>query len=161
MQETRVLSLGRDDSPGVGNGNPLQCSCLENPMDRGAWRATVHRVIESDMTEQLSLQARRLNEFLDLTKDRRLAKKAMFHRLSILRDVSQNNFVSRKRIWQRIIQRTFSSVFLGIRWGGSTRMVMPRMMDGCLIPHCVEEEPESSALPPPPSTPANTGAPWW
>ena len=30
--------------PGGGNGNPLKYSCLENPMDRGAWRATVHRV---------------------------------------------------------------------------------------------------------------------
>ena len=33
--------------PGVGNGNPLQYSCLENPMDRGAWRATVHGVAKS------------------------------------------------------------------------------------------------------------------
>ena len=31
-------------SPGVGNGNPLQYSCLQNPMDRGAWQATVHGV---------------------------------------------------------------------------------------------------------------------
>ena len=30
--------------PGEGNGNPFQYSCLENPMDRGAWQATVHRV---------------------------------------------------------------------------------------------------------------------
>ena len=37
--------------PGEGHGNPLQCSCLQNPMDRGAWRATVHRDAESDMTE--------------------------------------------------------------------------------------------------------------
>ena len=37
--------LGR--SPGGGHGNPLQCSCLENLMDRGAWQATVHRVIKS------------------------------------------------------------------------------------------------------------------
>ena len=35
---------GSGRSPGEGNGNPLQYSCLENPMDRGAWRATVHRV---------------------------------------------------------------------------------------------------------------------
>jgi len=33
--------------PGEGNGNPLQSSCLENPMDRGAWLATVHRVVRS------------------------------------------------------------------------------------------------------------------
>ena len=31
---------------GEGNGNPLQCSCLENPMDGGAWKAAVHRVVE-------------------------------------------------------------------------------------------------------------------
>ena len=37
-------------SPGEGNGNPLQYSCLGNPMDRGAWRATVHGITkESDM----------------------------------------------------------------------------------------------------------------
>ena len=35
---------GPGRSPGVGNGNPLQYSCLENAMDRGAWRATVHGV---------------------------------------------------------------------------------------------------------------------
>ena len=34
-------------SIGVGNGNPLQCSCLENPMDRGAWQATVHGITKS------------------------------------------------------------------------------------------------------------------
>ena len=40
-----IPRLGR--SPGVGNGNPLQYSCLENPMDRGAWRATVHGASKS------------------------------------------------------------------------------------------------------------------
>ena len=41
---------GSGRSPGEGNGNPLQYSCLGNPMDRGAWQATVHGVTESDMT---------------------------------------------------------------------------------------------------------------
>ena len=39
---------GSGRSPGEGNGNPLQCSCLENSRDRGAWWATVHGVAESD-----------------------------------------------------------------------------------------------------------------
>ena len=38
---------GSGRSPGEGNGNPLQHSCLENPMDRGAWQATVHGVAKS------------------------------------------------------------------------------------------------------------------
>ena len=38
---------GSGRSPGGGRGNPLQCSCLENPMDRGAWWATGHRVTQS------------------------------------------------------------------------------------------------------------------
>ena len=42
-----ILGLGK--SPGEGNGNPLQYSCLENSMDRGAWQTTVHRV-KKDMT---------------------------------------------------------------------------------------------------------------
>ena len=36
-----------EDSPGGGHGNPLQYPCLEDPMDRGAWRATVRKVTES------------------------------------------------------------------------------------------------------------------
>ena len=46
---------GLERSPGEGNGNPLQYSCLENSMDRGTWRATVHGVTGSDRTEQLTL----------------------------------------------------------------------------------------------------------
>ena len=43
--ESSILGLGR--SPGVGNGNPIRYSCLGNPMNRGAWWATVHRVTNS------------------------------------------------------------------------------------------------------------------
>ena len=46
-QETLVQSLGQEDSPGEWNCSPLQNSCLENSMNRGAWWATVHEVTKS------------------------------------------------------------------------------------------------------------------
>ena len=50
-------------NPGGGNGNPLQHSCLDNPMDRGAWWATVHRVTKSQtQLKQLSMRACRQTE---------------------------------------------------------------------------------------------------
>ena len=46
--------------PGVGHGNPLQCSCLENPMDRRAWQAPVNRVSQSQTSlKQLSMHIQR------------------------------------------------------------------------------------------------------
>ena len=47
--DTRDAGLipGSGRSPGVGNGNPLQCSCLESAMDGGAWQATVHEVTKN------------------------------------------------------------------------------------------------------------------
>ena len=47
-KEPALASIPRwERSPGGGHGNPLQYSCLENPVDRGAWWATVHRVEQS------------------------------------------------------------------------------------------------------------------
>ena len=45
--ENQVQSLGWEDSPGEGDGNSFQYSCLENSMGRGAWRATVHCLTNS------------------------------------------------------------------------------------------------------------------
>ena len=56
-----VPGLGR--SPGEGNGNPLQYSCLGNPMDRGTWLATVRGVAKS----QTELSARTTSLILDLS----------------------------------------------------------------------------------------------
>ena len=49
------LIPGSGRSPGEGNGNPLQYSCLGNPMDRGAWQGTVHRVRVAKSWTQLKL----------------------------------------------------------------------------------------------------------
>ena len=57
-----IPGLGR--SPGEGNSYPFQYSGLENPIDRGAWLATVHRITESDITERLPLSL--LNNLLSI-----------------------------------------------------------------------------------------------
>ena len=56
--------LGR--SPGGGNGNPLQYSCLENPMDRGAWWTVVHGVAKSQ--KQLTTHAQQYKDFTNFEK---------------------------------------------------------------------------------------------
>ena len=63
------LISGSGRSLEEGNGNPFQYSCLENPMDRGAWRVTVHGVIkELDMTY-------RLNNNVYICRERELVRK--------------------------------------------------------------------------------------
>ena len=59
VHETRAWSLGQEDPLERGHGNPLQYSCLKNPMDRGAWQAPVHRVAKSQTQQnQLNIHAR-------------------------------------------------------------------------------------------------------
>ena len=56
-KQTRVISLGQK-TPGEGNDNPLQYSCLENSMDRGAWWGTVHRITKGwTQLKRLSMHA--------------------------------------------------------------------------------------------------------
>ena len=58
-QETQTSSVpGSERSPGVGNGNTLQYSCLENSMDRGAWRAIVHGVAKSQTQLSVNMSIR-------------------------------------------------------------------------------------------------------
>ena len=57
LQATQVQFLSREEPPRVGNGTQLQYYCLENPMDRGVWRATVHGSAESDTTECTHVRA--------------------------------------------------------------------------------------------------------
>ena len=60
VQETWVPSLGQEG----GHGNPLQSSCLENPTDRGAWRATVQRVTKTQtwLSDCITTEASPLGE---------------------------------------------------------------------------------------------------
>ena len=51
------LIPGSGGSPGGGHGNPLQFSCLENPKDRGAWRATAHQIMSQTQLKWLSIHA--------------------------------------------------------------------------------------------------------
>ena len=85
---------GSGRSPGGVNGNRLQYSCLENPMDRGAWQSVVHGVAEeSDVTEQVhrlskvTLHLKILHHilFLDRTSTEQIAYE-LFLKLSFLRN---------------------------------------------------------------------------
>ena len=71
-------------SSGEGNGYPLQYSCLENPMDRGAWQASLHGKAEPDTTEQLSLLFLKPIAFILFTLLFLILEKAMAPHSSVL-----------------------------------------------------------------------------
>ena len=64
MKEMWVQSLSQEDPHGVGNGNQLHYSCPENPMDSGAWWATVHEVVkDAGITQQLNHHPTKTDNF--------------------------------------------------------------------------------------------------
>ena len=70
---------GSRRSPGGGHDNPLQYSCLENPMDRGAWQATVYRVAKSQTSlKQLSMHTRYYKPSSYLLTTKKKKKKIIF-----------------------------------------------------------------------------------
>ena len=68
--ETWVWSLGQEDYPGEGHGKPLQYSCLENPMDRGDYQATVHRVTQNQIRLKQISTHRKINILNKVKKSR-------------------------------------------------------------------------------------------
>ena len=76
-------------SPGGGNNKTLQYSCLENPMDRGGWWATVHGVAVLDLTEQAHIQMRTLkavgySSFTCPRTDYKYIKQCLYHLQRVL-----------------------------------------------------------------------------
>ena len=78
---------GSGRSPGVGNGNPLQYSCLGNPIDRGAWWATVHGIAKSQkrLSAHIWFYAFLLWWFWGLTHSKHIMYHCYFHRHSNLK----------------------------------------------------------------------------
>ena len=106
------LIPGPERYPRQGHGNPFQCSCLENPMDRGAWRATVHGVtgVRHDWrsTQHICSHNGRKSKssqyatFLEVTSNLFLADLVGHPSLLIIgKIISKNWFLSWKLLWLR------------------------------------------------------------
>ena len=108
-----ISGLGR--SPGEGNGNPLQYSCLENPMYGGAWWATVHGVAESRT---------RLSDFTHGVQVASAISKKLIKRPWAGTAAGNSSFVSATSIWWSIMQ-SFPNVY-----------GMFTVTRELLIPHC-------------------------
>ena len=93
---------GSGRSPGGGNGNPLQYSCLKNPMDRGAWQATVYGVKRADKTERLNMHTQEI-EIRSYSLEENIYKPSLWERTCIsLCKNSQNLPVKIETIQQKI-----------------------------------------------------------
>ena len=84
MQETQGWIPGSGRSLGGGNGNLLQYSCLENPMDRGDWQTTVHRVSESWTWLSTAHSTANTNHVSGVLKFRCVVKFNPTHKVSVI-----------------------------------------------------------------------------
>ena len=99
-----IPSLGWEDSPREGNSNSLQYSCLENPVDRGAWWTTVHRVAKSQTrlsTHTLQLQITSETSALPTPPPQRLARMSAKGALRKLQNIAQTLYQG----WSRRAQQ--------------------------------------------------------
>ena len=126
MRDTSSIP-GSGRSPGGGRGNPLQYSCLENPMDPGAWQATVHRVTKS----QIGLKWLSIH-FL-LFQNRREKKNLM----------EAFNYLKKKRLqinWEALFNEiTVMQVFKSGWWLGQSSRWSQELEDGNGMTCCVRD----------------------
>ena len=114
MQEAQETWLGR--SPRAGNGNPLPDSCLGNPMDRGAWRATVHGVAEWDTTAHTHTHTHTHTRMRAHTRCWKVSERRLLRTHSSVHTHTHTH--TRARCWkgsERRLLRTHSSVAVGRR----------------------------------------------
>ena len=114
MQETRVLFLGQDDSPGEGNGKPLQYSCLGNPMDRGGlWFMGLQRVRHNLVTKQ---QQQKIQKSINAIHHMKTKEKKVFSFNTETFNNSQYEFVQiklTKIMQEHVISRNFLKLTYG------------------------------------------------
>ena len=116
--------------PGEGNGNPLQYSCLENPMEGGAWQATVHGVAKSrtplsNFTSHTSLQSTQVQTIVHILSNSRAIKtlniyqlyfnKTVFNHLLSPRTIQSHDIILGIRMyWRYLLSVSMSSYFFAI-----------------------------------------------
>ena len=110
-------------SPGEGNGNPLQDSCLENSIDRRTWRATVHEVAKSGtrLSSQIQLSVRARLGFRDVVGDRKWAGGAGKTESQSHRMIRERNLAHQSHFAVRLESKTNKKRQKGYLWKWQNR----------------------------------------
>ena len=122
---------GSGRSPGGGHGNPLQCSCLENPTDRGTWWATVHGVAQSQtQLKQFSIALLLLRRYIYISSS------AKINRLPQQRNIQFSSLHSKQRLLSPFFLLLLTTLFIP-----TTRFQGPTSPNGISAFSPVEFEP--------------------